>query len=97
MNRIEKIKGIVFKAQMEKGEPSKYARQICQLFPKPLPDEALREKARLTDDEIARALEGLTMFKGYNLTDAITPSDRAIADASTDKALTLLQQEEIPV
>jgi len=50
------------------------------------------EKCELTDEEIARALEGITMFKKFDLSDAITPADRVVAQAMKEKILEALKQ-----
>jgi len=42
---------------------------------------------RLTDEEIARALETQKIFKGYDLSGAISDGDRAIAKAQLKKVL----------
>ena len=39
---------------------------------------------RISDEEIARALETLKMFKGKDLSDTISDSDRVVAQAQLE-------------
>lgn len=112
-NRIEEVKKILDKAYgfapiTQMGEvPQRVflsntdgiARQICQLFPQPLTDEELREKALLTDEEIEDATNSLPTYAvadtpghvGHGVYRDERDVMRAIAKAATDKALPLLQ------